>query len=135
MIGAREPSGAPERVGVVIWDGSVPEEELRRQLDGALPLRFVRWQDRTYLTTINQLRPRVIVVVEPDDELAADAAGLLALLVTAYTPTIIAVTWSPISAYSTGGSGYIPSMHVLVRQLGPMESAWIESLGDLLHHL
>jgi hypothetical protein len=131
MIGAREPNGAPKRVGVVIWDGSVPEEELRRQLGGALPLRFVRWQDRSYLATINQLRPRVIVVVEPDDELAADAAGLLALLITAYTPTIIAVTWSPISAHSIGGAGYIPSVHVLVCQLGPMESAWIESLGDL----
>lgn len=132
MIGAREPSRVPERVGVVIWDGSVPQEELRRQLDGALPLRFVRWQDRNYLATINQLRPRVIVVVEPDDELAADAAGLLALLVTAYTPTIIAVTWSSISAYSAGNAGYIPAVRLLICQLGPLEGAWIESLGDLL---
>jgi len=131
MTGAREQVVAPERVGVVIWDGSVPEEELRRQLDGALPLRFVRWQDRGYLATISQLRPRVIVVVEPDDELAADAAGLLALLVTSYTPTIVAVTWSPVSAYSGSGTGYIPAVHLLVRQLGPMASAWIESLADL----
>lgn len=132
MSGAQTLESPPERVGVVIWDGSVPEEELRRQLDGGLPLRFVRWQDRTYLATINQLRPRVIVVVEPSDELAAVAAGLLALLVTAYTPTIIAVTWSPISLFAAGGSaGYIPAVRVLVFQLGPMAGAWIESLGDL----
>ena len=132
MSGAQTQESLPERVGVVIWDGSVPEEELRRHLDSMLPLRFVRWQDRTYLATINQLRPRVIVVVEPSDEVAAVAAGLLAVLVTAYTPTIIAVTWSPVSVVASGGSaGYIPSVRLLVCQLGPMASAWIESLADL----
>jgi hypothetical protein len=143
----------PERVCVVIWDGSTPEAQLRRYLDDALPLRFERWQDRTYLAAIEQLRPRVIVVVEPTDELAADAAGLLACLVTAYTPTIIAMTLAhgpsaaiedlegAISANpgeffgaappSSPPSRRSPRPRLLVRQLGPSESAWIDSMADI----
>lgn len=139
MTGDREPEAVPgaspepvaERVCVVIWDGSVPEAELRRQLDDVLPLRFVRWQDRTYLAIVDQLRPRVIVVVEPDDELAADAAGLLACLITAYTPTIIGMTCTPLSAHFEGSDTFIPYVRLLVRQLGTRESAQIESLEDL----
>lgn len=125
----------PERVCVVIWDGSVPESELRRHLDDVLPLRFVRWQDRTYLATIDQLRPRVIVVVEPNDELATDAAGLLACLVTAYTPTIIGMTCPPIFEQDASAEGhelFIAPVRLLVRQLGPLEGARIDSLEDLL---
>lgn len=93
-----EPSASTrdaERVCVVIWDGSAPQSELRRLLGNALPLHFVRWQDRTYLAAIEQLRPSVIVAVEPDDELAADVAGLLACLITTYTPTILGMTLPP----------------------------------------
>jgi hypothetical protein len=84
-----------ERVCVVIWDGSVPKADLRPFLGDALPLHFVRWQDRSYLAAIDQLRPSVIVAVEPDDELASDVAGLLACLVTSYTPTIVGMTLPP----------------------------------------
>jgi hypothetical protein len=144
---------APERVCVVIWDGSTPQAQLRRYLDDALPLRFERWQDRAYLAAIDQLRPRVIVVVEPTDELAADAAGLLACLITAYTPTIIAMTLAHSPSASIGeleeAIGANPSVsasaahhasspgrggsrpRLLVRQLGPCESAWIDSMADV----
>ncbi len=139
--------GAPERVCVVIWDGSVSEAELRRYLDDMLPLRFERWQDHTYLSTIEQLRPRMIIVVEPNDELAADAAGLLACLITAYTPTIIGMTLasetsdvaeeledalhSSAQASSPGARTRRAQPHLLVRQLGLSESARIDSMADL----
>jgi len=139
--------GAPERVCVVIWDGSVSEEELRRSLDDTLPLRFERWQDHTYLSTIEQLRPRVIVVVEPNDELAADAAGLLACLITAYTPTIIAMTLAHESSdvaeeledalhsaahrSSPGSRARHTRPRLLVRQLGLSDSVRIDSMTDL----
>jgi hypothetical protein len=84
-----------ERVCVVIWDGSVPQAELRPFLGDTLPLHFVRWQDRSYLAAIDQLHPSVIVAVEPDDDLASDVAGLLACLVTSYTPTIVGMTLPP----------------------------------------
>jgi hypothetical protein len=139
--------GAPERVCVVIWDGSVSEVELRRYLDDTLPLRFERWQDHTYLSTIEQLRPRVIVVVEPNDELAADAAGLLACLITAYTPTIIGMTFASETSdvaeeledalhslaqpSSPGARTRHTQPRLLVRQLGLSESARIDSMADL----
>lgn len=138
------PEAASERVCVVIWDGSVPEAELRRYLDDTLPMRFVRWQDRTYLSTIDQLRPRVIVAVEPSDELAADVAGLLACLVTTYIPTIIGMTVAPSvegNPHRLEGSpqgvaqevveAVTERPHLLVRQLGSLESATIDSLADL----
>jgi hypothetical protein len=124
--------GASERVCVVIWDGAAPEALLRRYLDDTLPLRFERWQDHAYLSAIDQLRPRVIVVVEPSDELAADVAGLLACLITAYTPTIIGMTLAHPAlelAQQREGGGHGPRL--LVRQLGSGESAWIDSLSDL----
>jgi len=121
------PSAAPaeapaERVCVVIWGGTPKEAELRRQLGESLPLRLVLWQDRTYLAVIEQLRPRVIVAVEPEEEAASDVAGLLACLVTTYTPTVIAMT---------PGARQNRRPSFVVRQLGPRETARLASFADL----
>ena len=111
-----------ERVCVVIWDGTPPEAELRRQLGDALPMRMVRWQDRSYLAVIQRLRPRVIVAVEPDETTATDVAGLLACLVSDYTPTVIGMA-------AGGRPNRRPSL--IVRQLGPRETSRVGSLGDV----
>jgi hypothetical protein len=119
-----------ERVCVVIWDGTPPEDELRRQLNSTLPLRLVRWQDHTYLSVIEQLHPRVIVAVEPTEELALDVSGLLACLVTSYTPTIVGMAPAVTPGTAPGAAGAARPFMV-VRQLGAAECARIAGLDDL----
>lgn len=106
-----------ERVCVVIQSSDVSDDEVRRRLGSALPLKFTRWEDRAYMAAIRSLRPRVIVVAAADER-AADYAALLEALLDSDAPTIATLALS--------------REHIFIQQLGAGEQAQILSLDDLL---
>ncbi|MFI5271421.1 MAG: hypothetical protein ACHQ4H_00115 [Ktedonobacterales bacterium] len=100
----------------MICSGEISEEEIRRRLGDALPLKFTRWMAREYLSTIRALRPRVIVTVASDDT-AELFAALIACLLANAEPTVISMM--------------LADDHLTIRQLGERTLARICSLDDL----
>lgn len=110
-------SAFTERVCVVICSAGISEDDVRRQLGNALPLKVTRWEDRDYMAAIRNLRPRVIVTAAADER-ARDYAALLGALLDSNMPTIAMLALS--------------EEQLAIQQLGVGTHAMIDSLDDLL---
>lgn len=105
-----------EPVCVVICSQGVSEEDVRRCLGDAVPLKFTWWADQEYMEAIHGLRPRLIVLAA--EEHATDSAALLSSLLASPVPTIATLS--------------LVQRRVRIRQLGANTQAMIRSLDDLL---
>lgn len=114
------------RVCVVIADEATAEEAVRRWLGDALPLRVTSWRHRAYQEVIRRLRPRVVVVLADNPDLAWDSANLIACLFARFEPTVV-------SASFTVGSPDDPTMrpHLLLHRLGFRAQSSLASLAEL----
>lgn len=106
-----------EPVCVVICSQGVSEEDVRRCLGDALPLKFAQWADHEYMEAIRSLRPRVIVLATANGH-AADSAALLMSLLASAAPTIATLS--------------VAEGCLRIWQLGANAQAKIRSLDDLL---
>jgi len=106
-----------ERICVVIRPPDLSDDDLRRLLGSALPLKFTSWEDRAYMSAIRNLRPRVIIVASIDER-ASDSAALLGALLDSDAPTIATLT--------------LTLKQLTIQQLGSGARAQIDSLDDLL---
>lgn len=106
-----------ERVCVVMTDMDIEEAALRRLLGDSLPLRLVPWHDQNYLSILQSLRPRVIVVAAATEQLAHESALLLHRLVSQFSPTIVSTATD--------------APHLVVQSLGMGATATIGSLANL----
>ncbi len=106
-----------ERVCVVISSPGIAEDDVRRRLGSALPLKFTVWEDLEYMAAIRRLKPRVIVVATADGR-ARDYAALLEVLLDSDSPTIATLALAQES--------------LVVQQLGTGTLAYVHSLDDLL---
>ena len=111
-----------EPVCVIITDDNIADDDARRCLGDALPLRMVSWGDKSYLAIISALRPGVIVVLGADEGLLQDRCKLIASLFSNLEPTVI-------SAKMADASVFAPQL--LVEQLGAGAAVQIASLSDL----
>lgn len=111
-----------ERVCVIIADATISEDQLRRALGDALPLRVVHWQDAGYLTVVRNLRPRVIVIASTNVETAEDSTALIAVLFARFAPTVIGLTLAPSEREQA---------RLMVVALGVHTAARIAALDDL----
>jgi hypothetical protein len=106
-----------ERVCVVMTDMDIEEAALRRLLGDSLPLRLVLWHDQNYLSILQSLRPRVIVVAAATEQVAHESALLLHRLVSQFSPTIVSTATD--------------APHLVVQSLGMGATATIGSLANL----
>jgi len=106
-----------ERVCVVMTDMDIEEAALRRLLGDSLPLRLVPWHDQNYLSILQSLRPRVIVVAAATEQVAHESALLLHRLVSQFSPTIVSTATD--------------APHLVVQSLGMGATATIGSLANL----
>lgn len=119
MVGA-EPFS--QQVCVVILDDDMNEDQVRRLLGDAFPLRLAHWRNSEYLATIGNLQPRVIVIAAAMEDLATDSSALVACLFERFSPTVASL------AMVNGVAGE-PSLAIV--NLGSRARARISSLSDL----
>ena len=115
------------RVCVVITDESNPEDTVHRWLGDTLPLRITSWQRHAYQEVIRRLRPRVVVVLGSNANLAWDSGRLVACLFARFEPTVISAA---IAGDSVNDPKVLP--HLLIHGLGSRAQAELASLADLL---
>ena len=107
-----------ERVCVVMTDMDIEEAALRRLLGGlAAPAPGAVAQFQNYLSILQSLRPRVIVVAAATEQVAHESALLLHRLVSQFSPTIVSTATD--------------APHLVVQSLGMGATATIGSLADL----
>ncbi len=106
-----------ERVCVVISPPDITEDDVRRRLGSALPLKFTGWENRAYMTATRSRRPRDIVGVSAAES-ARDYAALLLALLDSDAPTIAMLA--------------LTHEYLAIQQLGAGTRVRIRSLDDLL---
>lgn len=114
------------RVCVVIADEATAEETVRRWLGDALPLRITSWRHHAYQEVIRRLRPRVVVVLADNPDLAWDSANLIACLFSRFEPTVVS------ASFTTGApTESLALPHLLLHHLGFRTQSGIASLAEL----
>lgn len=120
------------RVGVVIADESISEDVLRRWLGDALPLRITSWRHHAYQEVIRRLRPRVVVVVATNPELAWDSGNLIACLFARFGPTVVSGAAPLNDRASSRPSETAMPPRLLIHRLGVRAQTELASLADLV---
>lgn len=115
------------RICVVIADEATSEEVVRRWLGDTLPLRVTSWGHRAYQEVIRRLRPRVVVVLATNRDLAWDNGTLVACLFARFEPTVVSATLARESASDLGSPP-----HLLVHHLGFRAQTELASLAELV---